>query len=48
MSDIFLSRNFPSIKLLIEQVKLKQQDQFLQKWNSDIALSSEGKIYAYF
>ena len=40
--------NFPSIKILLDHVKIRQNDQYLQQWNSEISLSSKGKIYNIF
>ena len=45
MSNGFLSRIFPSVKVLINYVKERQRDTFLQKWNSDISSSSKGVIF---
>ena len=42
MSEVLLSRNCSSVKSLHVCVKLRQ-NQFLQKWNSDISSSSKVK-----
>ena len=48
MTNIWISRNFTSVKILLDHVKLRQNDQYLQEWNSAMSLSSKGKIYNIF
>ena len=48
MSDIFRSNKFSSLKLLIQHVKQRQLDQYMQIWNSNIESASKGKTYIIF
>ena len=48
MSDVWMYRNFQSNKILIEKIKLRQHDQYIQNWNSDTDKSSKGNVYKIF
>ena len=43
MSSIFTSNIFPTVKILLENIKRGQPGQYLQTWNNDIEASSKGK-----
>ena len=48
MTYIWMSPSFCSVRSLLERVKLRQNDKFLQQWNNEKASSSRGKNYSIF
>ena len=47
-SGIWYSQSFPSNLWLVKAANTKLKDIFLQKWNSNIAITSNSNFYKYF
>ena len=45
MSNIYTSKQFQTIKILLENIKRRQFDQYLQTWNNNIEASFAGKTW---
>jgi hypothetical protein len=48
MSNIWISQTFLSVKWLSQQIKTRQNDQYLQTWRNNISQSSRGNTYELF
>ena len=48
LSDKWTRQNFPDKKWLSSTVELKLKDQFKQKWQYDMSLSSKGSMCSNF